>query len=94
MSALVLALSAALVAPMTLTAQSTRDYVETVDEDGNTVFRPLVTEVEFTGVDVEGTFVKPEVKIFAERPGMTTTSLITLRTDFDAEMAQSVSQVK
>jgi hypothetical protein len=94
MSAIVLALSAALVAPVTLTAQSTREYVEDVDEDGNTVFRPTVTEVEFTGVDVEGELVKPQVKIVAERPGMSTTSLIRLREDFNDQMSESVAQVK
>lgn len=94
MSALVLAFAATLVAPMTVTAQSTREYAEEVDEDGNTVFRPLVQEVEFTGLEVEGELVKPQVKIVAERPGMSTTSLIRLREDFDDEMSESVAQVK
>ena len=52
------------------------------------------TEIDFDGVEVDGTLVKPQGSLLLERKHAKFNPMIKLRTDFDDEMEQSVSEVK
>lgn len=52
------------------------------------------TIVDFEGVEVEGELVKPEGTLLTEREVAKFNPLIRLRYDFNAEMTQSVNEVK
>ena len=52
------------------------------------------TEIDFEGVDVEGQLVKPEGTLVTEREIAKFNLLIKLRYDFNAEMSQSVNNIK
>ena len=52
------------------------------------------TEIDFEGVDVTGQLVKPQGALLLDRKKATFNPLIKLRTDFNQEMSNSVSEVK
>jgi hypothetical protein len=52
------------------------------------------TEIDFEGVEVEGTLTKPQGSLLLERKHAKFNPMIKLRTDFDDEMEQSVKEVK
>ena len=52
------------------------------------------TIIDFEGVDVEGQLVKPQGSLILDRQTARFNPLIKLRTDFNPEMTQSVSQIK
>tara|TARA_R110000851_G_scaffold315887_2_gene478699 strand:+ start:10049 stop:10279 length:231 start_codon:yes stop_codon:yes gene_type:complete len=52
------------------------------------------TEIDFEGVDVTGQLVKPQGALLLDRKRATFNPLIKLRTDFNQEMSNSVSEVK
>lgn len=52
------------------------------------------THVEFTGVEVDGEVVKPGTSLISEARRAEFAPMISLRADFNAEIDQSVDQVK
>lgn len=52
------------------------------------------TEIDFEGLDVSGELVKPSSALVLDRKKAQFNPLIKLRTDFNAEMEQSVDEVK
>lgn len=52
------------------------------------------TEIDFEDLDVEGQLVKPQGALLLDRKRATFNPLIKLRTDFNPEMSQSVSEIK
>ena len=69
------------------------------DEEGGEGENPRVqykarTEIDFEGVEVAGELVKPQGALLLDRKRASFNPLITLRTDFNDEMAQSVNEVK
>lgn len=52
------------------------------------------TEIDFEGVEVAGELVKPQGALLLDRKRASFNPLIKLRTDFNAEMSQSVDEVK
>lgn len=52
------------------------------------------TEVDFEGLDVSGELVKPQGQLLLDRKKASFNPLIKLRADFNAEMEQSVDEVK
>jgi hypothetical protein len=52
------------------------------------------TEIDFEGLDVSGELVKPQSALVLDRKKASFNPLIKLREDFNAEMEQSVDDVK
>jgi|TARA_R110000822_G_scaffold103252_1_gene229843 hypothetical protein len=52
------------------------------------------TEIDFEGVDISGHLVKPQGALLLDRKRATFNPLIKLRTDFNQEMSDSVSEIK
>ena len=52
------------------------------------------TEIDFEGVDVSGELVKPQGALLLDRKRASFNPLIKLRTDFNPEMSQSISEIK
>ena len=63
------------------------------DEDRSVVYRKK-TEIDFEGVDVSGELVKPQGALLLDRKRASFNPLIKLRTDFNPEMSNSVSEIK
>ncbi len=63
-------------------------------DDGRKVIYKERTEVDFEGVEVAGELVKPQGALLLDRKRASFNPLIKLRTDFNAEMSQSVDEVK
>ncbi|GDX78430.1 hypothetical protein LBMAG42_02410 [Deltaproteobacteria bacterium] len=65
------------------------------DEEGDRkVTYKTKTEIDFEGLDVSGELVKPSSALVLDRKKAQFNPLIKLRTDFNAEMEQSVDEVK
>lgn len=64
-----------------------------VDGDRKVIYKAK-TEIDFEGVDVEGTLVKPQGSLLLERKSAAFNPLIKLRADFDKEMGDSVNEIK
>ena len=62
--------------------------------DDRKVIYKAKTEIDFEGVDVEGTLVKPQGSLLLERKSASFNPLIKLRADFDKEMGDSVNEIK
>ena len=52
------------------------------------------TIIDFTGIDVEGEIVKPQMSFITSFEPAREGSLITLRTSFNMEMSQSIDNIK
>lgn len=52
------------------------------------------TEIDFEGVDVTGQLVKPQGALLLDRKRASFNPLIKLRTDFNPEISNSVTEVK
>jgi hypothetical protein len=52
------------------------------------------TEIDFEGLDVNGELVKPQSALVLDRKKASFNPLIKLREDFNAEMEQSINDVK
>ena len=63
------------------------------DEDRSVVYRKK-TEIDFEVVDVSGELVKPQGALLLDRKRASFNPLIKLRTDFNPEMSNSVSEIK
>jgi len=65
------------------------------DEEGDRkVQYKQKTEIDFEGLDVNGELVKPSGAMVLDRKKASFNPLIKLRTDFNAEMEQSIDEVK
>ena len=64
------------------------------DEEEPKVIYKQKTEIDFDGVEVDGTLVKPQGSLLLERKHAKFNPMIKLRTDFDDEMDQSVKEIK
>lgn len=63
------------------------------DDDRKVTYKTK-TEIDFEGLDVSGELVKPQSALVLDRKKAQFNPLIKLRTDFNAEMEQSVDEVK
>ncbi len=52
------------------------------------------TEIDFEGVDVTGQLVKPQGALLLDRKRASFNPLIKLRTDFNPEISNSVTEIK
>lgn len=52
------------------------------------------TEIDFEGVDVTGQLVKPQGALLLDRKRASFNPLIKLRTDFNIEISNSVTEIK
>ena len=64
------------------------------DEPSPQIFYKQETEIDFEGLEIEGELLKPHGAIVQERKGAAFNPLIQLRTNFQQEMSQSVSEIK
>ena len=53
-----------------------------------------VTDLTFDDIEIEGKLERPENRLVLERRSATFNPLVRLRTDFDAEMAESLDLVR
>lgn len=63
------------------------------DEEGRVVYRQK-TEIDFEDLEIEGTLQKPQSALVLERKKAQFNPLIQLRANFNAEMEQSIDEVK
>tara|TARA_B100000287_G_scaffold254077_1_gene238745 strand:- start:365 stop:595 length:231 start_codon:yes stop_codon:yes gene_type:complete len=52
------------------------------------------TEIDFEALDIEGEMVKPQGSLVMDRSRAAFNPLIRLRTDFNVEMSNSVTEIK
>ena len=64
------------------------------DADGNRVVYKQKTEIDFEDLEIEGTLQKPQSALILERKKAQFNPLIQLRANFNAEMEQSVDDIK
>jgi hypothetical protein len=62
-------------------------------ESGRQIKYKERTEIDFEGVDVTGELVKPQGQLLLDRRKAEFNPLIKLRTDFNAEMKDSVNEI-
>ena len=67
---------------------------ETDADSGRKVTYKQKTEIDFEGIDVSGELVKPQSALVLDRKKASFNPLIKLREEFNAEMEQSVDEVK
>lgn len=67
---------------------------EDTTDDGRKVVYKQKTEIDFEGLDVNGELVKPQGALVLDRKKASFNPLIKLREEFNAEMLQSVDEVK
>ena len=72
---------------------STVAYADEETEEPKVIYKQK-TEIDFEGVEVDGTLVKPQGSLILDRKHAKFNPMIKLRTDFDDEMEQSVKEVK
>ena len=72
---------------------STVAYADEKAEEPKVIYKQK-TEIDFEGVEVDGTLVKPQGSLILDRKHAKFNPMIKLRTDFDDEMEQSVKEVK
>ena len=63
------------------------------DEDRKVVYKQR-TEIDFEGVEVEGTLVRPQGALILARKAGSFNPLIRLRMDFEPELNNSVNLIK
>jgi hypothetical protein len=63
-------------------------------DEGRDVKYKSRTEIDFEGVDVTGQLVKPQGALLLDRKRASFNPLIKLRTDFNPEMSNSVTEIK
>jgi hypothetical protein len=64
------------------------------DEDGKKVVYKASTTIDFEDLEVEGTLQKPQSALILERKKAQFNPLVQLRTNFNAEMEQSIDEIK
>jgi hypothetical protein len=63
------------------------------DEDRKVIYKQR-TEIDFEGVEVEGTLVRPQGSLILARKAGSFNPLIRLRMDFEPELNNSVNLIK
>jgi len=63
-------------------------------EEGRDVKYKSRTEIDFEGVDVTGQLVKPQGALLLDRKRASFNPLVKLRTDFNPEISNSVTEIK
>jgi len=81
-----------LIAATTLLGLSTSAMAQ--DDSNRAVKYKERTEIDFDGVDVSGELVKPQGSLLMDRKKAQFNPLIELRENFNAEMRESVNEVK
>jgi len=69
-------------------------FAQDEEEEGRQVSYKAKTEIDFEGLDVSGELVKPQSALVLDRKKASFNPLIKLRQDFNAEMEQSIDEVK
>ena len=72
---------------------STSAIADDTEDDRQIVYKQR-TEIDFEGLELQGTLVKPQGALLLDRKKATFNPLIKLRTDFDLEMEESVDEIK
>lgn len=84
-----------LLSGLTLLTLSASAFAQDEDNpDNRKVTYKQKTEIDFEGLDVNGELVKPQSALVLDRKKASFNPLIHLRQDFNAEMEQSVDEVK
>lgn len=81
-----------IIAATTLLGLSTSAMAQ--DDSNRAVKYKERTEIDFDGVDVSGELVKPQGSLLMDRKKAQFNPLIELRENFNAEMRESVNEVK
>lgn len=68
-------------------------YADDKEEEPKVIYKQK-TEIDFEGVEVDGTLVKPEGSLVLDRQRAKFNSMVWLRADFDDEMDKSVEEIK
>lgn len=68
-------------------------YADDKTEEPKVVYKQK-TEIDFEGVEVDGTLVKPQGSLLLERKHAKFNPMIKLRTDFDDLIDKSVDEIK
>lgn len=76
-----------------LASDSARAADDDEASDRKVVYRQK-TEIDFEGLDVEASLVKPQGALVLERKQASFNPLIKLRKDFNAEIDQSTDEIK
>ena len=63
-------------------------------QDDRSVTYKERTEIDFEALDIEGEMVKPQGSLVMDRSRASFNPLIRLRTDFNVEMSNSVTEIK
>jgi hypothetical protein len=71
-----------------------QDDEASAEETGRQVRYKERTEIDFEEVDVNGELVKPQGSLLLDRKRASFNPLIRIRQDFNAEMKESVDEVK
>jgi len=74
-------------------ATAMADDAETPDEERRVVYKQR-TEIDFEGVEVEGSLVRPQGALILDRKAGSFNPLIRLRMDFEPELNNSVNYIK
>ena len=69
-------------------------HAEDDEESDKRVVYKSKTEIDFEGLEIEGILQKPQSALVLERKKANFNPLIKLRTDWNAEIDQSVDEVK
>ncbi len=72
---------------------STVAVADDTEDDRQIVYKQR-TEIDFEGLELQGTLIKPQGALLLDRKKATFNPLIKLRTDFDLEMEESVDEIK
>jgi tRNA1(Val) A37 N6-methylase TrmN6 len=75
-------------------ALSSTAFAQDEDESDREVRYKSRTEIDFEGVDVSGELLKPQGSLLLERRKASFNPLIKLRANFNAEMKESINEVK
>tara|TARA_Y100000592_G_scaffold53603_1_gene84578 strand:+ start:2443 stop:2688 length:246 start_codon:yes stop_codon:yes gene_type:complete len=64
------------------------------DEPQPQVVYKQKTEIDFEGVEVDGSLVKPQGSLVLERKRAQFNSMVWIRTDFDDEIEKTIQEIK
>ena len=68
-------------------------YADETEEEPKVVYKQR-TEIDFEGVEVEGSLVRPQGSLILDRKKGSFNPLIQLREDFEPELNNSVNYIK
>jgi len=87
-------LSRLLVTTLALVGLAAPAFAQDEEEGDRKVQYKSKTEIDFEGLDVNGELQKPQSALVLDRKKASFNPLIKLRQDFNAEMEQSIDEVK